>query len=668
MASFTAQAALRAKWSSLVEDHTIEVPPEVTSKVTSVVGWLKQASLEVRAAGRRAVNTLSGTAMAGVPEGDGAPGDGPSDQLVIIHFNDVYNVEPRLSEEPVGGAARFCHAVKQLSHLRPLVLFSGDAFSPSMLSTFTKGEQMIPVLNEVGTHCAVFGNHEFDHGLEVLSQWIPRCEFPWLMSNVLDNETGRPLGGGRITHVVEWAGRQIGLVGLVEKGWLDTLGTVNPNETTFLDFVEAGQKLAAQLKQEGCDYVIALTHMRLPNDTKLAENCEEIDLILGGHDHIYDVRQVNGKYIIKSGTDFRQFSKITVDFGKCSTDSPEVTVEEMNVTSQIPEDAKLKEVLDKYTTIIESKMDDVLGVFAVPLDGRFTAIRTAESNLGNWVCDVVLAATGADLVILNSGTLRSDQVHPAGDFTMRDLTNVIPLRDPLVVLKVSGQTIVDALENAVSKYPNLEGRFPQVAGISFAFDPSKSPGQRVDPNFIRIGDEYLKLDSWYHLATKCFLHEGRDGYTMLKNAEVLVPEGECPELGLAIQNHFQAINMRLGKTKKHSKHRQSLVTLSRKHSLVKNLDGSTGDLDGPPPLRRASTVDSSSGSPPPTSGGHHTKLTRRASLDDLEQESCQLTPRIEGRIVIINSEEKRQELILQRQRMEQDSIIEEVDDESSPQN
>lgn len=56
------------------------------------------------------------------------------------------------------------------------------------------------------------------------------------------------------------------------------------------------------------------------------------------------------------------------------------------------------------------------------------------------MCDVILAATGADLVILNSGTFRSDQVHPAGDFTMRDLTNIIPMRDPLVVLKVTGKT------------------------------------------------------------------------------------------------------------------------------------------------------------------------------------------------------------------------------------
>lgn len=53
-------------------------------------------------------------------------------ELVIVHFNDIYNVAPRQGIEPVGGAARFCAAVKGLQHLQPLVLFSGDAFSPSM--------------------------------------------------------------------------------------------------------------------------------------------------------------------------------------------------------------------------------------------------------------------------------------------------------------------------------------------------------------------------------------------------------------------------------------------------------------------------------------------------------------------------------------------------------
>lgn len=72
----------------------------------------------MRAAGRRAVSTLSGGNMA--------------QNLVILHFNDVYNVEPRASPEPVGGAARFCTAIKSFQHLSPLVLFSGDVFNPSM--------------------------------------------------------------------------------------------------------------------------------------------------------------------------------------------------------------------------------------------------------------------------------------------------------------------------------------------------------------------------------------------------------------------------------------------------------------------------------------------------------------------------------------------------------
>lgn len=125
---------------------------------------------------------------------------------------------------------------------------------------------------------------------------------------------------------------------------------------------------------------------------------------------------------------------------------------------------------------------------------------------------------------------------------MRDLVNIVPMRDPIVVLKVTGKRllfatssrycnaliviigrqIVEALENGVSMYPKLEGRFPQVAGVSFAFDPNKPPGQRIDPAFVRIGDEYLNLEQMYHLATKSYLHSGCDGYGILKNAEIVV--------------------------------------------------------------------------------------------------------------------------------------------------
>lgn len=84
-----------------------------------------------------------------------------------------------------------------------------------------------------------------------------------------------------------------------------------------------------------------------------------------------------------------------------------------------------------------------------------------------------------------------------------------------------------ALENGVSGYPKLEGRFPQVSGISFAFDPKQPPMQRVDPRFVRIGDEYLQMDSTYRLATKAYLYQGCDGYDMLKSAKLLASPCDC---------------------------------------------------------------------------------------------------------------------------------------------
>jgi len=90
-----------------------------------------------------------------------------STTITIIHFNDVYNIEPG-TQEPVGGAARFVTAVRQLANLNPLVMFSGDALNPSLMSTVTHGHQMIPVLNALGIHCALYGNHDFDYGVDNL--------------------------------------------------------------------------------------------------------------------------------------------------------------------------------------------------------------------------------------------------------------------------------------------------------------------------------------------------------------------------------------------------------------------------------------------------------------------------------------------------------------------
>ena len=124
----------------------------------------------------------------------------------------------------------------------------------------------------------------------------------------------------------------------------------------------------------------------------------------------------------------------------------------------------------------------------------------------------------------------------------------------------------------------MEGRFPQVSGINFAFDPNKPPGSRINPKLVKIGDEYVDMDDddnkkqrTYRMATKAYLAAGKDGYDILAKAKVLIDEEEGPQLTYAVQNHFKALAMREGRTRRTSVHHQSLVTLSRRYNHNKFL-------------------------------------------------------------------------------------------------
>ncbi|EFN55639.1 hypothetical protein CHLNCDRAFT_57826 [Chlorella variabilis] len=240
--------------------------------------------------------------------------------LTILHFNDCYDIEAR-QREPVGGAARMAAKIRTFGPTA-LVLHSGDVFNPSMLSTITQGKQMVEVLNCCAIRACCVGNHDLDYGVENFQQRASECSFPWLMANVLDVQTGAPLGGAAPSVLLDWQGIKVGLVGLVEQEWLTTLASVDADEVTYLDFVQEGERLAAQLREQGAELVVALTHMRLPNDMRLAREAPGIDLVLGGHDHdCFLLRsEPHGTVVVKSGTDFQDLTEIKVTLTPAGAD------------------------------------------------------------------------------------------------------------------------------------------------------------------------------------------------------------------------------------------------------------------------------------------------------------------------------------------------------------
>ncbi|KAM4063971.1 calcineurin-like phosphoesterase [Hirsutella rhossiliensis] len=514
--------------------------------------------------------------------------------LRILHYNDVYHVD-QASAEPVGGFARFMTLVNEyredkLPNL--LTLFSGDAFNPSLESSVTKGSHMVPVLNTIGTDCACVGNHDLDFGVEQFRHLAEKCQFPWLLANILDPALGVdvPLGNAGRTHMLTTSnGIRVGLIGLGEREWLETINSVPPN-LIYQSATATAKELVPKLRQQGADIVICLSHMREPNDNKLAEQTDGImDIILGGHDHYYSHSIVNGTHVLRSGTDFKQMSYLEARRKRDGSGKWDFDIWRRDVTSDVPEHEPSAKLARHLTSKLQKSLSRPVGWTAMPLDARFSTVRIKESNIGNFVCDVMRRYHSADCTIMAGGTIRGDQIYPPGAVRIKDITNCFPFEDPAILLRVSGQAIWDALENGVSTYPALEGRFPQVSNIVYEFGPSRASGKRLTS--LSIGGEQWIPDKQYLLATRGYMGRGKDGFTSLLvkseggQAEELVDEEHGILISAMLRQYFMGLQT-IGQWKKLSDHwvgvAKGAVPLAsvrkREHSKMDDSPGVLGSL------------------------------------------------------------------------------------------
>ncbi|EME82924.1 uncharacterized protein MYCFIDRAFT_153650 [Pseudocercospora fijiensis CIRAD86] len=488
--------------------------------------------------------------------------------LRFLHYNDVYHVEPG-SREPVGGIARFqtlCNSYrssipdsKYAGQSDLLTFFSGDAFNPSLESSVTKGKHMIAPLNDIGTDVACLGNHDLDFGVEQFEFLKGKCRFSWLCANVLDPALGEhvPIARCRRTEVLTASnGIRVGVIGVVEREWLDTINSLPP-DLKYLSATAVVRELAGKLREEEkVEMVVVVSHQREPNDLKLARNLEAgvVDLVLGGHDHYYahHVDEGSGVHVLRSGSDFKQLSYIEARRKVGGGKGWDFDITRRDVVSSVPQDQAAVEMVEKITASLRPKLEKPIGYTSAPLDARFTTVRTKESNLGNFTCDLMRFHYNADCAIMASGTIRGDQVYPPGVLRVKDMMNCFPFEDPCVVIALKGSQIVEALENGVKTYPALEGRFPQVSGIEFTFDASKEPGQRCSD--IKIGEKPVDMDKEYTLATRDYMVRGKDGFTSLMlegqggSARSIVSDENGMLISMILHQYFMSLKV-LGKWK-----------------------------------------------------------------------------------------------------------------------
>ncbi|MEG4167517.1 MULTISPECIES: bifunctional metallophosphatase/5'-nucleotidase [unclassified Microcoleus] len=428
----------------------------------------------------------------------------------LLHLNDIYEIATPKGENARGGLARVATLRQQLLRENPrtYTLLAGDLLSPSALGTAKidgkpiAGQQMVAVMNTLGLDYATFGNHEFDLKKDQFYKRLEESQFRWFSGNVSDKKN-QPFNGVSPYIVLEVKGEQgtvvrVGLIGL-------TIPINSPGYVNYIDPIQAAKNQIMELKGK-VDILIAVTHLSIDQDIQLAKEVPEVKMILGGHEHenIQVWRGQNLTPIFKADANAR-----TVYVHRLSYDT---TTKQLKIDSElVPIDKKfdedpstanvVKEWVEKAFEAFKKdgfKPEDEITTTSEPLDGLESSIRNQPTNLTQLITKFMLTEVEkADLAIINSGSIRIDDVINPGQITQYDVLRMLPYKDNVVPVVMKG-SLLETVLNQGNKNKG-SGGYLQTANVS-----------QDEQKKWMINGQILDKNHKYTVAINEFLMEGKE--------------------------------------------------------------------------------------------------------------------------------------------------------------
>lgn len=432
----------------------------------------------------------------------------PPVTVTFAHINDVYEIEP-VEGGKFGGPARWATVFRELrqSSGNPVIVtLGGDYLAPSALGTAKvdgetlAGRQMVDVLNAAGVDWATFGNHEFDVSEAAFRRHLGQARFRLVSTNVTQAD-GKPFDGVATSMVVPVAadGRtlRLGVLGV-------TVDAVQNPWVRYRDPIPAAREELARLQGE-TDAIIALTHLPLAQDAEFLEALPEVDLSLGGHEHENWHMRRGSQFapIVKADSNGRSIAVVTMAFGAPGT-RPTVSTRWQLVDDRIPADPDVANVARRWTEAgfagFRSQGFNPQALVATTtesLDGREATVRNRPGRLTDLITEAMARAAGeVDVVLFNSGSVRIDDVLPAGPITEYDVIRVLPFGGSVVSVQMKGELLARVLETGQGNQG--QGGYLQTRGV-----------QRGAGGW-QVGGKPIDARSSYRVALADFLLTGRE--------------------------------------------------------------------------------------------------------------------------------------------------------------
>jgi len=436
-----------------------------------------------------------------------------SEQTVIriLYLNDFHGFaepyKPFGSDENLGGIAYLSAKLNSLRNERDsLLLSAGDMIQGNNWANLSQGESVIELINAMKFDAMVLGNHEFDFGQDVLKKLISEAKFPVLGSNVENLDLVKPY------VIKEIAGVKIGIIGVVTD---DTPVTTHPRNVAGLTFIspeDSAQKYIKELKGR-TDIIVVLSHIGYSADRLLPERAEGIDVIVGGHSHtkVLSPTIINKTIVLQAWEHAKALGVLDLTIADGRIEKYEGHLEE--IRPELGKDDKnITAIVEKYQKKVDTVLNETVGEAEADLDGE--NVRKRETNLGDFIADIIREESGSDIALINGGGIRASI--RKGEIKEKHVYTVLPFDNYIVAVKLSGRQIREALEHGVSAIEEGAGRFPQVSGLSFTYSRAEKPGSRVKE--ILIAGNLIDLNKEYSVATNDFLAAGGDGYKAFGDA------------------------------------------------------------------------------------------------------------------------------------------------------
>lgn len=483
-------------------------------------------------------------------------------KVMILHTNDTHGFV--MGDDKHIGMPVISQIKKDMEAkgYKVIMLDAGDIIQGNVLAKYDKGQSCIKFMNAIGYDAATIGNHEFDYGLGVLEERMKEAKFPFISSNIIDNNTENTFVKPYIVLEKEYG--KIGIIGLTTP---ETKTSSLPENVATLNFLEGKMLMAStqmyvsKLIAEKCDLIIALGHLGSKDgcmgsrSEDVLANVNGIDIFIDGHDHLVKNNIVGNALQVETGSHTEHLGCIVYEDGKWQEKL-------INLGEYTRTDKNVEKLVNNASYNMDLHLSTPVGEAVNDMSGEIMpGLRTQEAAMGDFCSDAILwqsnqilgQANKADGCIVNGGAIRTG--FNAGKIKVKDIQSVFPFDNQLWVVTIKGSKLLELLEASTQNTPDAMGGFPQVSGIEYTLNLTvpyqkgpqyprsmyyapAAPGSRVTIN--SVGGKAFDPDAEYKIVVNGFIKEGGDTYSGLTAENAFIA---ADELGITdsycLQNYIK---------------------------------------------------------------------------------------------------------------------------------